>query len=70
MFNFRFEKNDNRQRYRKQILFFFEKLQLCFIDVVNDLYDKIFQTNKNDKNCFIYRNALKTKKIIFENVNF
>ena len=54
----------------KNKFFFLEKLQLCFIDAINDLYDRIIQTNKNNENCFIYRNAVKINETFFEKISF
>ena len=70
MFNFRFDENNNKQRYKKQIFLFFEKLHLCFIDAINNLYDRIIQTNKNNENCFIYRNVVKIDEIFFKRISF
>ena len=70
MFDFRSIENDERKRYRKQMLFFSKKFQLCSIDAMNDFFDRVFQTNKFDENCIIYRDALKIEKIFVENVNF
>ena len=41
MFEFRSIEKNKRKRYRKQILLSFFKLQLCFIDVLNDLYERV-----------------------------
>ena len=52
------------------MLFFFERFQLCFIDTIDNLFDRIFQINKNNKNCVIYKTTIKNKKNIVDNVNF
>ena len=51
MFEYRFDDNDERRRYRKRILFSSFKIKInvikiCFINVVNDLYDRILKINK------------------------
>ena len=75
MFEYRFDENDERQRYRKQILLWFFKIKLnvidlCLINVVNDLYDRILKINKENENCDAYREILKTKKSIHDDINF
>ena len=70
MLDFRLIENDERERYRKQMLFFSEKLQLYSIDAINDFFDRVFQTNKFNENCTIYRDVLKIEKFFAKNVNF
>ena len=52
------------------MLLFFERFQLCFIDIIDNLFDRVFQINKNNKNCVIYKITIKNKKNIVDNVNF
>ena len=70
MFKYRFDENDERQRYREQILLFLVKLQLCLINVVNDLYDRILKINKKNENLKIYRETYKKEQVIVERTNF
>ena len=70
IFDFRSSENDDRQRYREQILFSFFKFHLYFIDVINDFYEKIFQINKNNEKCFIFRTIIKIEKFTIEKINF
>ena len=49
MFEFRFVENDERELYKKQILLSFFRLQLCLIDVQNDLYERVMQINRKMK---------------------
>ena len=74
MFDYRFDENDERQRYRKQILFSFFKIQLnalslCFINAKNDLYERVLKVNKKNENCNAYRETLKAKKIAYDDIS-
>ena len=74
MFDYRFDENDERQRYRKQILFSFFKIQfnilsLCSINAQNDLYKRVLKINKKNENCNVYREILKAKKIVHDDIN-
>ena len=74
MFDYRFDENDERQRYRKQILFLFFKIQfnalsLCFINAKNDLYKRVLKINKKNENCNVYCEISKTKKIVYDDIN-
>ena len=66
MFDFRFNENDDRKRYREQILLSFFKFYLYFIDAINNFYEKIFQINKNNKKCFTFWIIIKIEKFIIE----
>ena len=66
---FRPGKNDDRRRYREQILLPPKRLQLCPIDAVNDLYDRVLQANKDDENCNTYRDALEAEETTSEGVS-
>ena len=70
MLNFRFNENNDQQRYQEQILLLFFKFYLYFIDVINDFYEKIFQINKNNKKCFTFRTIIKIEKFTIEKINF
>ena len=70
MFDFRFNENDDRQRYREQILLSFFKFHLYFIDVINNFYEKIFQINKNNEKCFTFRIIIKIEKFTIKKINF
>ena len=69
MFEFRSIENDERERYREQILLSSSRLQLCFIDVLNDLYERVMQINRKNENCINHRQALVDEQIINEEVN-
>ena len=64
MFEFRLIENDNRERYREQILLSSFRLQLCLIDVLNDLYERVIQINRKNENCINYRQILIDEQII------
>ena len=70
MFEFRSTENVERKRYREQILLSFFRLQLCFIDVLNDLYERIMQINRKNENCINHRQILIDEQIINEKINF
>ena len=70
MLDFRSTENDNRKRYKKQVLLLSKRIQLCFIDAINNLYDQILEINIINENCSIYRETLKIKQIHSKNVNF
>lgn len=55
---FRPGEDDERERYRERVLLPPERLQLCPIDAVNNLFDRVLQVNKDDEDCIIYRDAL------------
>ena len=69
MLEYRLEKNDERQKYREQILLFFIILQIYFINAINNFYDRVLEINKKNENYIIYREILKIEQIIVENVN-
>ena len=69
MFNFRSIENDEREFYRKQILLSFFRLQLCSIDVQNDLYKRIIQINRKNENCVNHRQILIDEQFINEKIN-
>ena len=69
MFEFRSTENDERERYREQILLSSFRLQLCFIDVLNDLYERVMQINRENENCINHRQALVDEQIINEEVS-
>jgi hypothetical protein len=74
MSEYRFDENDERQRYREQILLSFFKIQfnalsLCSVNAKNDLYERVLKINKKNENCNAYREILKTKKIAHDDVN-
>ena len=69
MLEYRLDENDERQRYREQILLFLVKLQLYLIHVVNDFYDRILKINKKNENLNTYREILKNEQIIVERTN-
>ena len=64
MLEFRSIENDERKRYREQVLLSFSRLQLCFIDVLNDLYERVIQTNRKNENCINYRQILIDEQIV------
>ena len=70
MFEFRLDENDNKQRFREQILLSFFKFHLCLIDAMNDFYERIFQINKNNEKCFTFRTIIKIEKLTIEKINF
>ena len=70
IFDFRFDENDDRKRYREQILLSFFKFYLYFIDAINDFYERIFQVNKNNEKCFTFRTIIKIEKFTIEKINF
>ena len=45
---------------------FFELLNIFITKNDKSLFERVFQINKIDKNCQIYRQTLKIDKIIFE----
>ena len=65
-FDFRSIENDERELYKKQILLLFFRLQLCSIDVQNDLYEQIMQVNRKNENCINHHQVLIDKQIINE----
>ena len=69
MFEFRSIENNERELYKKQILLSFFRLQLCSIDVQNDLYERIMQIIRENENCINYRQALIDEQIINEKIN-
>ena len=69
MFEFRFVENDEREFYRKQILLSFSELQLCSIDVQNDLYERVMQINRENENCINHRQILIDEQIINEKMS-
>ena len=69
MFEFRSVENDERKLYREQILLSFFRLQLCSIDVQNDLYERIMQINRENENCINHRQALIDEQIINEEIS-
>ena len=69
MFEFRSIENNERKRYRKQILLSSSRLQLCFIDAQNDLYERIMQINRKNENCINYRQALIDEQNINEKIS-
>ena len=70
MLEYRSNENDERQKYRKQMLLFSIKFQLCSIDTIDDLYDRVLQINKKNTNCFLYREILKAKQVNVEEESF
>ena len=68
MFDFRSNENNERKRYRELILLSFFRLQLCFIDVQNNFYERIMQINRKNENYINYRQTLIESQIINENV--
>ena len=70
MFEYRSNENDERQKYRKQMLLSSIKFQLCFIDAIDDLYDRVLQINKENANCFLYREILKAKQVNVKKTSF
>ena len=70
MFDFRFNENDDRKRYREQILLLFFKFHLYFIDAMNDFYERIFQINKNNEKCFTFRTIIEIEEFTIEKINF
>ena len=69
MFEFRSTKDDERERYKKQILLSFSRLQLCSIDAMNDLYERVMQINRENENCINHRQTLIDDQIINEKIN-
>ena len=55
MFEFRSTEDDERERYREQILLSSSRLQLCFIDALNDLYERVMQINRENEDCISHR---------------
>ena len=70
MFEFRSIENDKRKRYREQVLLSSFRLQLCFIDALNDLYERVMQINRKNENCINHRQVLIDEQIINEKINF
>ena len=69
MFEFRSIENDERERYREQVLLSSSRLQLCLIDVQDDLYERIMQINRKDENCINHRQTLIDEQIINERIS-
>ena len=69
MSEFRFAENDEREFYKKQILLSFSRLQLCSIDVQNDLYERVMQINRKNENCTSHRQILIDEQIINEEIS-
>ena len=69
MLKFRSIEDDERERYREQILLSSFRLQLCFIDVLNDLYERVMQINRENEDCINHRQALVDEQIINEEVS-
>ena len=69
MFEFRFVDDDERKFYKKQILLSFFRLQLCSIDVQNDLYERVMKINRKNENCISHRQILIDEQIINEKIN-
>jgi hypothetical protein len=69
MFEFRSIENDERKLYKKQILLFSFRLQLCSINAINDLYERVMQINRKNENCINYRQILIDNQIINEKIN-
>ena len=66
---FRPDQNDERERYREQVLLPPERLQLCPIDAVDDLFDRVLQANKDDEDCATYRTAVESGEDTADGVN-
>ena len=66
---FRPGEDDERERYRERVLLPPERLQLCPIDAVDDLYDRVVQANKDDEDCSTYRDALEAGETSAEGVS-
>ena len=69
MLEFRSIENDERERYRKQILLSSFRLQLCFIDALNDLYERVMQINRKNENCINHRQVLIDEQNINERIS-
>ena len=69
MLEFRPVENDERELYREQILLSSSRLQLCSIDVQNDLYERVMQANRENENCISHRQALVDGQIINEEIS-
>ena len=69
MFEFRSIENDERKLYKKRILLSFFRLQLCSIDVQNDLYERVMQINRENENCINHRQTLIDEQIINEKIS-
>ena len=66
---FRPAEDDDRERYKEQVLLPPKKIQLCPIDAVDDLYDQVLEANINDEDCSTYREALEAGQTHSEGTN-
>ena len=66
---FRSADDDERKLYREQVLLSLSRLQLCSIDAQDDLYERVMQANREDKDCINHRQVLTDGQIINEEVN-
>ena len=66
---FRPGEEDDRQRYREQVLLPPSRLHLCPIDAVDDLYERILQANKDSEECSTLRTAIEAEEPTAEGIN-
>ena len=71
---YRPDEDDERQRYREQVLLPPSRIKInaigmCPVDAVDDLYDRVLKANKNDEDCNAYREALKAEETTHDGIS-
>ena len=71
---YRPDEDDERQRYREQVLLppsriQLDALSLCPIDAEDDLYERVLEANKEDKDCNAYREALEAGETAHDGIS-